>query len=308
MLEEKEMLSEEKEKKKATLSRRSVLTTAEIKQASSQGVPLSYFEEMKEIFKIFDADGSGAIDPKEIREQMVSLGFRVDNTTIYQLISDLDSDGSQKLEFDEFFGMLRDTLKIHKPVFNTRDQFGEVFDFLDDLDARNRDGRIDASNLRRLANVLGDDITDSQIELMVQGADRDNKGYVLPEEFYQLMESCAAKMDEVDEDVEHRYPDDISDTSSVPSGSRTPRLPSDKAKTRSSMRKMKSRHTLEISSTSPKRDRLESSGSSRSTPRRSSTGGSGALSHTPTPPTQATSPPSSAKKGRAQVETIEDTP
>jgi len=291
---QKEMPSEEKVKRKATF-RGSLLTSSEVKQDSSQGVPIPYFEEMKEIFKIFDADGSGAIDPKEIREQMVSLGFRVDNTTIYQLISDLDSDGSQKLEFDEFFGMLRDTLKIHKPVFNTREQFGEVFDFLDDLDARNRDGRIDASNLRRLANVLGDDITDSQIELMVKGADPDNKGYVLPEEFYQLMESCAAKMDE-EEEVDQRVPDDISDASSVRSGNRTPRTPS---KPRSVLRKAKTRDCLENPGSAPRRSRSNSSGSS---PQWISTGS--VLSQPPASSQQGLSPPAPAKKGRPKFETM----
>lgn len=181
-----------------------------------QGVPMTYYQEMKEIFKIFDADGSGAIDPKEIREQMISLGFTVDNTTIYQLISDLDSDGSQKLEFDEFFGMLRDTLEIHTPSFNSRHNFLEIFDFLDDLDPKNRDGKIDASNLRRLANVLGDDIGDEEIKLMVKGADPDGKGHVLAEDFYQLMVGCASRMEQDDTQRE----DATSDASSEPA---TPR-------------------------------------------------------------------------------------
>jgi len=168
------------------------------KEIDLQGVPMSYYEEMKEIFKIFDADGSGAIDPKEIREQMISLGFTVDNTTIYQLISDLDSDGSQKLEFDEFFGMLRDTLEIHKPGFNCRQTFDEIFDFLDDLDPKNRDGKIDQGNLRRLANVLGDNIADSELALMVKRADPDGKGYVLPDDFYQLMVDSTKRMDQGD--------------------------------------------------------------------------------------------------------------
>jgi len=172
-----------------------------------QGVSMSYYQEMKDIFKIFDADGSGAIDPKEIREQMISLGFEVDNTTIYQLISDLDSDGSQKIEFDEFFGMLRDTLEIHKPSFNSRQTFLEIFDFLDDLEPKNRDGKIDVSNLRRLANVLGDNIPDTEIELMVQGADPDGKGYVLPEEFYQLMIGCATKMEQDEASRDDAYSD-----------------------------------------------------------------------------------------------------
>lgn len=197
-----------------------------------QGVSLAYYEEMKEIFKIFDADGSGAIDPKEIREQMISLGFTVDNTTIYQLISDLDSDGSQKLEFDEFFGMLRDTLEIHKPGFNSRSNFLEIFDFLDDLDPRNRDGKIDTSNLRRLANVLGDDIPDSEIEIMVRGADTHDRGYVLPEDFYQLMVGCAARMEQEEAPTDDAPTDSSTDASALKSSSPKGRrsLPTDGAR------------------------------------------------------------------------------
>mmetsp|Transcript_107533 Transcript_107533/g.195599 ORF Transcript_107533/g.195599 Transcript_107533/m.195599 type:complete len:399 (+) Transcript_107533:115-1311(+) len=183
------------------------------KEAKEIGVPYQYFQEMKEIFKIFDADGSGAIDPKEIREQMISLGFQVDNTTIYQLISDLDSDGSQKIEFGEFLGVLKDQLQIHSSEFHTRQNIKETFDFLDDLDPKNRDGRIDVSNLRRLATVLADDIPERELEVMVRGADKDGKGYVSPEDFYELMVGCALKMELQEEEfqrslLEEPSPDD----------------------------------------------------------------------------------------------------
>lgn len=74
---------------------------------------------MKEIFDLLDADGSGSIDPKEIRMQMQALGFEADNTTIYQLISDLDGDGSQNLEFEEFLKILKD-MQVHAVGYATR--------------------------------------------------------------------------------------------------------------------------------------------------------------------------------------------
>lgn len=149
----------------------------------------SLFDEMQEMFAIFDSDGSGAIDPKEIKSQMNALGFEVDNNTIYQLISDLDSDGSQKLEFEEFFGLMTDHLSAHKPEFYSKANMFEIFDYFDDLEQRNRDGKIDVKNLRRLATVLGDDITDQEIEVMVRGADREGRGFVTPDDFYALMSS-----------------------------------------------------------------------------------------------------------------------
>ena len=47
-------------------------------------------EEIKEAFDLFDTDGSGSIDPKELKAAMQSLGFEAKNQTIFQMISDLD--------------------------------------------------------------------------------------------------------------------------------------------------------------------------------------------------------------------------
>jgi centrin-1 len=40
-------------------------------------------EEIREAFNLFDTDGSGKIDPKELRAAMQSLGFENKNPTIY---------------------------------------------------------------------------------------------------------------------------------------------------------------------------------------------------------------------------------
>merc|ERR1712217_842599 len=101
------------------------------------------------------------------------------------------------------FGLMKDQLRVHEAGYNTRLNINDMFEFIDDLDPSNRDGKIDCSNLRRLADVLGDSITDAEIEVMVNGADRDKKGYVSSEDFYELMVSTAKKLDEAtQEEVE----------------------------------------------------------------------------------------------------------
>src|ERR1041384_6329202 len=62
--------------------------------------------EIKEAFDLFDTDGGGSIDPKELKTAMVSLGFEAKNQTIYQMISDLDADGSGAIDFKEFLDMM----------------------------------------------------------------------------------------------------------------------------------------------------------------------------------------------------------
>ena len=51
-------------------------------------------EEIREAFNLFDTDGSGTIDPKELKSAMQSLGFEAKNQTIYQMIADIDKDGN----------------------------------------------------------------------------------------------------------------------------------------------------------------------------------------------------------------------
>eukprot|EP00931_Biecheleriopsis_adriatica_P081222 TRINITY_DN54557_c0_g1_i1.p1 TRINITY_DN54557_c0_g1~~TRINITY_DN54557_c0_g1_i1.p1 ORF type:complete len:268 (+),score=60.70 TRINITY_DN54557_c0_g1_i1:52-855(+) len=160
------------------------------------GLSPAHVEEMSSIFELFDQDNSGSIDPKEIREQMRSLGFDADNTTIYQLISDLDNDGSQKLEFGELAELLTDKIALYSPEYTSREHMREVFDYMDDLDPLSRDKKIDATNLKRIAKVLGDSITDAEIQVMIDEADRDKKGYVSAEDFYVVMAEAAHRMEQ----------------------------------------------------------------------------------------------------------------
>ena len=40
-------------------------------------------QEIREAFDLFDTDGSGHIDPKELKAAMQSLGFEAKNQTIF---------------------------------------------------------------------------------------------------------------------------------------------------------------------------------------------------------------------------------
>merc|ERR1711998_181309 len=59
-------------------------------------------QEIKEAFDLFDTDGSGDIDEKELKVAMKALGFDPTDEEVSQLINSLDSDGGGTIDFNEF--------------------------------------------------------------------------------------------------------------------------------------------------------------------------------------------------------------
>lgn len=81
------------------------------------GLSEEEIEEIREAFNLFDTDGSGTIDPKELKAAMQSLGFEAKNQTIYQMIADIDKDGNGSIDFDEFLDMMTAKMvSYHIPV------------------------------------------------------------------------------------------------------------------------------------------------------------------------------------------------
>lgn len=54
------------------------------------GLTADEVEEIREAFNLFDTDGSGTIDPKELKAAMQSLGFESKNPTIFHMVADLE--------------------------------------------------------------------------------------------------------------------------------------------------------------------------------------------------------------------------
>ena len=149
------------------------------KQYERPGLTEDEIEEIKEAFDLFDSDGSGTIDPSELKSAMQSLGFEAKNQTIYQMISDLDKDGSGAIDFDEFLDMM--TARMSDK--DTKEDINNVFRLFDD----DKTGYISIKNLRRVAKELGETMTDEELMEMIERADSDGDGQVSQEDFYNIM-------------------------------------------------------------------------------------------------------------------------
>ncbi len=53
-------------------------------------IPIEQVKDIKQAFDIFDGDGSGTIDPQQLKEAFISLGFSGQNKFVYQILAELD--------------------------------------------------------------------------------------------------------------------------------------------------------------------------------------------------------------------------
>merc|ERR1711959_650609 len=136
-------------------------------------------DEIREAFSLFDSDASGMIDIRELKAAMRALGFEVKNEELKKMVTDVDNDGNGTIEFGEFLGMM--TAKMGEK--DSREDIGKVFKLFDS-DSTNK---ITFGNLARVAEELGEQIDDEELQDMINQADRDGDGAINADEFYRIM-------------------------------------------------------------------------------------------------------------------------
>ncbi|CAD7704661.1 unnamed protein product [Ostreobium quekettii] len=140
-------------------------------------------QEIREAFDLFDTDGSGTIDAKELKVAMRALGFEPKKEEIKKMIADIDKDGSGTIDFEEFLQMM--TAKMSER--DSREEIMKAFRLFDD----DNTGKISFKNLKRVAKELGENMTDEELQEMIDEADRDGDGEVNEEEFFRIMKKTS---------------------------------------------------------------------------------------------------------------------
>ena len=110
---------------------------------------------------------------------MVSLGFDSKNAVIFQMIADMDEDGSGQLEFNEWLHLM--THRVSNK--SSREAIDKVFPLYDD----EKTGYLSAKNLARVAQDLGEQIGEDELQEMIDRADTDRDGLVSADEFYTIL-------------------------------------------------------------------------------------------------------------------------
>ena len=152
------------------------------KRVERPGLSSEEVDEIKQAFDLFDTNGTGKIDPKELKAAMQSLGFDSKNPTIAQLIADLDTPESERnggITFDDFVDAINDKLGDKE----SKEGIRRIFDlFIDDPNA----DTITLSSLKKISKELGENMSDEELKDMLERASKNGVELTF-EEFYDIM-------------------------------------------------------------------------------------------------------------------------
>lgn len=136
--------------------------------------------DLKKAFDILDDDGSGTIVPNEIQKYFEKLGLMSKNKLIYQILAEMDEDKSGAIDFNEFIKFI--TARISDKNPSLRAEIEKIFAFFD----ANNNGKVSWTELKIVANFLGEEMSDDELKEMFLKADLDDDGFVTVDDFYNI--------------------------------------------------------------------------------------------------------------------------
>ena len=67
----------------------------------------SFEQHLPEMFELYDDDGSGGIDPHELRSLMAQLGIDLTDEELFFMIAEADADGDGDIDYEEFVALFK---------------------------------------------------------------------------------------------------------------------------------------------------------------------------------------------------------
>jgi len=136
-------------------------------------------KDFKDAFAIFDKDGGGSITTEELGDVMKSLGQKPSQHELVAMVQEIDADGNGEIDFPEFLTMMLRKMNEGNPEKELMDVF-TVFD-------QDGSGTISAEELRAAMKVIGEKLTEEEIEQAIKLADASGDGEVDYDEFIQFV-------------------------------------------------------------------------------------------------------------------------
>ncbi|KAJ1956496.1 calmodulin-like 3 [Linderina pennispora] len=139
-------------------------------------------DELREAFGRFDAAKGGSVAVEELDAVYEALGCQFTKAEIQEHMGMVGQDDNGTFTFEQFVQFM-----AHKYAGDKDDdtKLREAFNRYD----KNGDGAISPEELRSAMLSLGEDVTEEEVNKMVEEADIDGDGHVSFEEFATIMKS-----------------------------------------------------------------------------------------------------------------------
>ncbi|KAH8257629.1 hypothetical protein KR038_007269, partial [Drosophila bunnanda] len=129
---------------------------------------------LKNAFDAFDHEKKGVIGTDMIGTILEMLGHELDEDTLNEIISDIDKDGSGKLEFEEFCALAAKFLTEDEDDEAMVRELKEAFRLYD----KEGNGYITTEVLKEIFRELDNTLSAEDLDTMIEEIDSDGSGTV----------------------------------------------------------------------------------------------------------------------------------
>jgi calmodulin len=148
-----------------------------------QELPHEKLQELKEVFALFDTDGSGNVDAHELKDILSLLGEEITELEAEGMIQALDQDGNGTLDFDEFCKFM--SMHQHESYSQDLEEMArslfEVFD-------RDGSGQVSAAEFRSLMlQLCHGQLEEEDVDMVIDEIDKDKNGEIDLKEFGEML-------------------------------------------------------------------------------------------------------------------------
>ncbi|KAJ8954629.1 hypothetical protein NQ317_012095, partial [Molorchus minor] len=134
---------------------------------------LFFFLVLRKAFEAFDSQKSGSIPTDMVSDILRLMGQPFDKKILEELIEEVDADKSGRLEFEEFVTLAAKFI-VEEDDEAMQKELKEAFRLYD----KEGNGYIPTTCLREILRELDDQLTDKELDMMIEEIDTDGSGTV----------------------------------------------------------------------------------------------------------------------------------
>ncbi|XP_023347176.1 calmodulin-beta isoform X1 [Eurytemora carolleeae] len=146
---------------------------------ASQLLTAEQIGSFQDAFNRFDTAGAGVISSKQLGKVLRFIGQNPTEAELQDMVNEVDKDGTGSIDFPEFLSMM--AIKVNEQ--NAEEEVREAFKVFDG----DGNGFIDRRELSLMMRFMGESLTETEINLIIDEADIDHDGLIDYAEFFGMM-------------------------------------------------------------------------------------------------------------------------